>query len=209
MKNVIIALLFRVTTGKKDLANNIEYILFTCPTLLTNPDFQDPNSQTLITKLRDSAVDAAKAATQAESRATADIKAKNQKVKLMDKAYKQVALNAEDICNDDETKAADTGLILRKKRSKKNPEQPQHVSAESGLQVGEIDAKCKAQGQGITYLWYIRKESETKFTGPETTTKARITFKGLETGVNYVAYVQAKSANGLSEASDIVICRAK
>jgi len=209
MKTIIIALLFRVTTGKKTLLEKLEYITFAVNNLLSNPDFQDTASQALLNQL-DAANDAAAAAAaKAESKATLDIKAKNLAAKKLDKAYAKVALHAEDICDGNIEKAIATNLTMRKKGTKKTAKQPQNVRATGGKQLGEIEAKCKSQGSGITYLWYIRKESEATYSKPEATTKASITFTGLQSGINYVAYVAAKSADELSEASDIVICRAK
>ncbi len=209
METIIIALLFRVTISKKTPQEEVDYILFVVEGLLVNPDFQDVESLALINALKNAAIDAGKAITKAESKATADIKAKNVAVKDMNKAYKKMALKAEEVCDGDEEMAGRTGLILRKKKSKKNANQPQDVKADSGKQEGEIDARCKSLGQGFSYLWQIRKVGETGPPQTKTTVnKASVTFSDLESGAKYEVRVLGFSANSKSKPSDVALARA-
>ncbi len=209
MKTFIIALLFRVSISKKSLDDKIDYILFVVEGLLVNPDFSDAVSLGFINALKTAALAARAASIKAESKATADIKDRNTAVAKMNKSYKQTVIHAEEVCGDDEEMAIRTGLEMRKKRSKKNASQPQNLRAESGKQEGEIDAKCKALGQGFSYVWQIRKVSMPAVVKELTTNKASVTFSGLDSGEKYELHVFGKTSNGLSEPSGKEEARAK
>ncbi len=210
MKTVIIALLFRVSISDFKLLNMIEYCSFIIDKLLLDADFGDAESLALINDLQSAADAAFKATKAADSKASNDIEVRNQKIKLLKKAYKTLAVHAEGVCDGDLDKATATFMRLRKQKgTAKDALQPQNVRASEGKLDGEIDGVCKSLGVDIIYVWFYRKSTDTAWLKADVSQTAKYTYTGLESGTKYHIRVQSKHGSKLSEPSDLAESRAK
>ena len=209
MERIIIALLFRVSISDFKILNMIEYCIYIAEKLTGNPDFSDPESQALVIGLQKAADEAGKAAKVAESNATKDIKDRDLKIAALKKAYSKVAVRAEELCDNDLEKAANTLMRMRRARVVTNvvPD-VKNMRAKAGKHEGEIDAVCNSAGSGLIYMWEYRKSGETAFKQADVTKTARYTFAGLESGVKYQMRVTCKHGKLVGSPSDIAECRA-